>query len=87
MNLIAVGAADLPAVVVGNVRVLGHRQKDALYAQSGVDFTLHISNRDVSCDMPTTENGCACIGIIISLAAASALVSSSPTEGEQSIKQ
>lgn len=44
VNLIAVGAADLPAVVVGNVRVLGHRQKDALHAQPGVDLTLHIRN-------------------------------------------
>lgn len=34
VNLIAVGAADLPAVVVGDVRVLGHRQQDALHAQS-----------------------------------------------------
>lgn len=39
-----VGAADLPAVVVGNVRVLGHRQQDALHAQPGVDLTLHIGN-------------------------------------------
>lgn len=45
VNLIAVGAADLPAVVAGDVRVLGHRQQDALHAQSGVDFTLHIRNR------------------------------------------
>ena len=44
MNLIAVGAADLPTVMVGNVRVFSHRQQDAPHAQPGVDLTLHIGN-------------------------------------------
>ena len=36
---------------------------------------------------PNTENGCACIGIITSLAAVRALTSSSPSAGAQSIRQ
>lgn len=45
VNLIAVGAADLSAVVVGNVRVFSHRQQDALHAQPWVDLTLHVGSR------------------------------------------
>lgn len=61
--------------------MLGHRQQNAPDMQSGVDLRCTLEIEFVSCDIPTTENGCACIGMMTSLAADSAFVSRSPTEG------
>lgn len=60
---------------------------DHILCSPGLILRCTLEIEFVSCDIPTTENGCACIGMMTSLAADSAFVSRSPTEGEQSMMQ